>query len=188
VTINQRLNGGTWNKLGTWTFDAGSNGYARIRTTGTDGHVIADAVKWVLVAAPAAAPDAAPRGDSLARPTASVWTNWVATRDDKAILLTDGDTNTVWHAPAAANNWQVLIDLQAPLYLHDAGVLFDGAAWTNMAMIGSADAAAWFDLGLAVEWPVMCRYLLYSFWSDAAAATNASPAVREVFWDADDSR
>jgi len=51
-------------------------------------------------------------------------------------------------------------------------------------MIGSADAAAWFDLGLTVEWPVTCRYLLYSFWSDAATATNASPAVREVFWDA----
>jgi hypothetical protein len=34
----------------------------------------------------------------------------------------------------------------------------------------------------------MCRYLLYSFWSEVAAATNASPAVREVFWDADGSR
>lgn len=48
--INQRTNGGQWYSLGTRTFNAGSStttGSVTIRTTGTDGHVIADAVRFV---------------------------------------------------------------------------------------------------------------------------------------------
>ena len=47
VTVNQRLNGSRWNLLGTWDFGAGSAGQVVIRTTGTDGFVTADGVKFV---------------------------------------------------------------------------------------------------------------------------------------------
>jgi hypothetical protein len=47
VTVNQQVNGGQWNLLGTFSFAAGSTGYVRIRNTGTSGYVIADAVRWV---------------------------------------------------------------------------------------------------------------------------------------------
>jgi hypothetical protein len=45
--VNQRLYGGTWVKLGTYRFTAGTAGSIRIRTDGTTGYVIADAVRWV---------------------------------------------------------------------------------------------------------------------------------------------
>ena len=47
VTVNQRVNGSRWYLLGTWDFSAGSAGQAVIRTTGTDGFVTADGVKFV---------------------------------------------------------------------------------------------------------------------------------------------
>ncbi|MCC7375468.1 MAG: hypothetical protein IT581_12505 [Verrucomicrobiales bacterium] len=51
-TVNQRLNGGTWIKLGVHSFRTGNAGKVVIRTTGTDGLVCADAVKWVLTDIP----------------------------------------------------------------------------------------------------------------------------------------
>jgi hypothetical protein len=44
VTKNQQLNGGEWVLLGTYTFAAGSSGYVRIGTIGTNGYVVADAI------------------------------------------------------------------------------------------------------------------------------------------------
>jgi hypothetical protein len=48
VTVNQRkphADGGL--SLGTFSFAAGDGGWVEVRTTGTDGHVIADAVRFV---------------------------------------------------------------------------------------------------------------------------------------------
>ncbi|MBI5395724.1 MAG: FAD-dependent oxidoreductase [Verrucomicrobia bacterium] len=51
VTVNQKvpLPGDEPLSLGTFRFDAGANGWLEIRTDGTDGHVIADAVQFVPV-------------------------------------------------------------------------------------------------------------------------------------------
>ncbi|MEM7536943.1 MAG: clostripain-related cysteine peptidase [Chloroflexota bacterium] len=49
VLVNQQQNGGQWNALGTYRFNQGSSGYVKIRTDGVDGHVIADAVRFVAV-------------------------------------------------------------------------------------------------------------------------------------------
>ncbi len=47
-TVNQQNNNGTWVKLATKQFDAGTGGSLLIRTTGTEGFfVIADAARWV---------------------------------------------------------------------------------------------------------------------------------------------
>ncbi|MGG1515629.1 S-layer homology domain-containing protein [Paenibacillus oryzisoli] len=49
VYMNQSLNGGQWNLLGTYKFLAGTSGKVTYLTTGTeDGYVIADAVKFGL--------------------------------------------------------------------------------------------------------------------------------------------
>ncbi|OIR15064.1 xyloglucanase Xgh74A precursor [mine drainage metagenome] len=45
---NQQNNGGTWVLLGSYTFDAGTTSYLKIRNDGANGYVIADAVEWVL--------------------------------------------------------------------------------------------------------------------------------------------
>ncbi len=49
VTANQSVNGGQWNLLGTYSFDAGTAGNVRIETAGTTSHVIADAVRFAPV-------------------------------------------------------------------------------------------------------------------------------------------
>ena len=49
VTVNQQNNNGTWVLLGTYAFNAGNSGKIVIRTTGTNGYVIADAVQLVPV-------------------------------------------------------------------------------------------------------------------------------------------
>jgi hypothetical protein len=47
VFVDQTKQGGQWVLLMTTNFNAGTNGYVRIRNTGTTGYVIADAVEFV---------------------------------------------------------------------------------------------------------------------------------------------
>ncbi len=53
LSINQRTNSG-WMLLGTFSFDAGTNGRVVIRNDGANGQVIADAVAFVRVGVPLA--------------------------------------------------------------------------------------------------------------------------------------
>ncbi|TYP76731.1 cellulase (glycosyl hydrolase family 5) [Paenibacillus methanolicus] len=46
ITVNQQLNGGQWNFLGSYQFNPGTTGNVVISNTGTNGFVIADAVKF----------------------------------------------------------------------------------------------------------------------------------------------
>jgi len=46
-TVDMNKNSGIWNTVGVWRFAAGTNGFARILTTGSSGvTVIADAFRW----------------------------------------------------------------------------------------------------------------------------------------------
>ncbi len=47
VNVNQEINGGSWNPLGTYAFIAGTSGSVTIANTGTSGYVLADAIKFV---------------------------------------------------------------------------------------------------------------------------------------------
>ena len=47
VTVNQQANGSQWYSLGTYAFAAGTGGNVTIRTTGTNGYVVADGVRFV---------------------------------------------------------------------------------------------------------------------------------------------
>jgi len=49
VIVSQRSTGGAWYNLGTYTFNTSTPASVLIRTTGTDSHVIADAVRFTLV-------------------------------------------------------------------------------------------------------------------------------------------
>jgi hypothetical protein len=51
VSVNQQINGNTWNDLGTYDFNAGSAGSVLIRNTATNGSVAADAIRFELVQA-----------------------------------------------------------------------------------------------------------------------------------------
>lgn len=46
VQVNQRFNGGQWVSLGTYHFNAGTSGNVLISTTGTNGYVIADGIRF----------------------------------------------------------------------------------------------------------------------------------------------
>ncbi|MBL9134819.1 MAG: hypothetical protein JNK85_03080 [Verrucomicrobiales bacterium] len=45
--VNQRTTGSQWVSLGTYAFGSGTTGRVRIRTSGVNGYVVADAVQWV---------------------------------------------------------------------------------------------------------------------------------------------
>ncbi|WP_168119558.1 polysaccharide lyase family 8 super-sandwich domain-containing protein [Paenibacillus sp. HB172176] len=49
VYVDQTDDGGEWNLLGSYTFDAASGGVVTVRNDGTTGYVIADAVKFEYV-------------------------------------------------------------------------------------------------------------------------------------------
>ncbi|MDZ4153041.1 RHS repeat-associated core domain-containing protein [Methylicorpusculum sp.] len=51
VSVNQKLNGGQWHKLGTFQFEAGTD-YAIELNDAADGYVIADAVTWLPAGTP----------------------------------------------------------------------------------------------------------------------------------------
>ncbi len=78
VFVNQQVNGGTWNLLGTFNFAAGVGGRVRIRDDFSDAGqtVIADAIKFVYVIP---APPAAPSGLSATAASSSAinlaWTD-----------------------------------------------------------------------------------------------------------------
>jgi hyaluronate lyase len=46
-SVNQQLNSGQWNTLGVYSFNGGTSGSVVIGNTGTNGFVVADAVKFV---------------------------------------------------------------------------------------------------------------------------------------------
>lgn len=54
LTVNQSVAGGQWVPLGTYFFNAGTSGNVLIENTGTDGYVIADAIRVSSVAPPPA--------------------------------------------------------------------------------------------------------------------------------------
>lgn len=48
-SVNQQVNGGQWNWLGSWNFEAGTSNTLTISNDGADGYVIADAVRFVYI-------------------------------------------------------------------------------------------------------------------------------------------
>ena len=46
VTVDQSKNGGKWQLLGTYEFAAGTSSSVTISNAGTDGFVVADAIKF----------------------------------------------------------------------------------------------------------------------------------------------
>lgn len=49
ISVDQRVDGGIWRLLGTFTFNPGTAGSVQITTEATDGFVIADAVRFVQI-------------------------------------------------------------------------------------------------------------------------------------------
>jgi alpha-L-rhamnosidase len=66
VTVNQELNGGQWNLLGTYNFAAGTAGYVKLANNANE-YVVADAVKFELISSATATP--APTATATPTPT-----------------------------------------------------------------------------------------------------------------------
>jgi fibronectin type 3 domain-containing protein len=63
-TLNEQYNNNTWVSLGRYVCGAGSTASVTLRNDGTNGYVVADAVKWTLVAPAAPAGVAAVPGNA----------------------------------------------------------------------------------------------------------------------------
>ncbi len=96
VNVNQRQNGGTWQKLGgNWTF--GNQATIRIRSLG-NGTTSADAIKLVYVGSNTTSTGTANTGSMLLR-----WTAPVARADGSALSLSEISGYTVYYGTTAGN-------------------------------------------------------------------------------------
>lgn len=68
VTVNQEINGGQWNLLGTFNFVIGTTGYVRLANNANE-YVIADAVKFELESGATATPTPTPPATATPTPT-----------------------------------------------------------------------------------------------------------------------
>jgi hypothetical protein len=116
ISENEQINNGTWVLLGTWNFAAGTSGSVQVRTTGTNGYVIADAVEFVP--APAASTVIMP----VTGPGVTVTGSWTASTFTPGFIgsdyLTDGNngkgTKNVRFTPTlAAGSYQVYAHWEA---------------------------------------------------------------------------
>jgi hypothetical protein len=196
VVVNQRINGGQWRPLGTNLFNGGTNGYVRIRTTGTTNFVMADAVKFTWVGAGGGGGFAAKTGGGAAARQAAVaipetaagvadswapvWASGEWSDQFKAGNLLDGDTNTVWVGDPGGSPWRVIVDLGHTKALGELDVMFFDQPWTDMGLLGSEDSTVWFDFGTVTNWPVAARYIYLNLWDPSGA--GAPPAIRELLW------
>jgi hypothetical protein len=90
LTIDQRYNGGAWNLLGTHTFTAGTGGSVLIGTAGTTNYVIADAVRFEYITAPAITMD---NNDGTGVTRTGTWINSTSTGGyDGSDYLHDNNT------------------------------------------------------------------------------------------------
>jgi M6 family metalloprotease-like protein len=190
VPVNQRVNGSIWLPLGRYAFGAGTNGSVLIRTGGTRGYVLADAVRFVkVVGTPAPGGQGveagfvrqAPAAAGIEPVTPSAWVSGSWSDAYGAENLIDGDATTLWVGNPGGSPWAASIDFGHLRALSNVAVLFVGDAWTNLGMVGSADGRAWSDLRATTNWPFPAQYLYFSLW-DQAGRTNV-PAVREIIWD-----
>ena len=202
VFVNQKTNGSQWVLVGSSTFAAGTGGTVRVRTTGTDGYVIADAVKFVKVAGESISAFVVECGTSVplcsaslgsredgrqgGRPESgaesphskpSVWTSGNLSDAHPAANLIDGNTNTIWIGATDGAPWRVLLDLGRVTEVSDLDVLYLDAPWTNMGLIGSTDAETWFDYKAQTNASVSLRYLYLNLWGG-----TTPPAIREIIW------
>ena len=96
-TVNQRQNYGKWNYLGTYYLAKGTNNYVKIKTQGTDGIVIADAVKFVYQgnsSLPRYNPDINQDGQTDAQDLGILLSNWGKTDKGRYDIDQDGKTDS----------------------------------------------------------------------------------------------
>ena len=185
VVVNQRTGGGTWKKLGTWSFNAGTSGFVKIRTAGTSGPVIADAVKFVPTGGPAPAETHEDGTLLLLADDATAESAWPlvwAPESDmpecRAAHLVDGDTNTVWTAPLPEDGyWQILIDLGMVFDLTAVDIHFAESNTCSYSVVGSEDSQTWQGL---TDIPGSLRYLGVNLWPEDAS--DVPPVIGEILW------
>ena len=191
VVVNEQINGSQWYPIGTNQFKAGTNGCVRVRTTGTTGYVVADAVKFTWVGASGGGGAAAKTGgrtvagqESSAIPDVPgpvpVWASGAWSDQFGATNLLDGNPDTVWIGNPGGSPWRVMVDLGRTEQLNAPDVMFFNQPWTNMGLIGSCDASVWFDFRAVTNWPVATRYIYLNLWDPSG--TSAPPAIRELLW------
>jgi N-acetyl-anhydromuramyl-L-alanine amidase AmpD len=149
TNVNQQINGGRWNTLGTWQFTAGDNQVALSRWTTSGTYVIADALRFTPSSnCTAPAPPPAPAlfnvtvdDDVALNPSGTdvdVFGNWTVSN------ATSGYNGTGYKYAATTNNWNSMVKfwvfLDQPRTLTVDMRWTAGANRTDRALVGIFDA------------------------------------------------
>ncbi|MCG7983798.1 MAG: Ig-like domain-containing protein [Candidatus Thiodiazotropha lotti] len=183
VVVDQRVNGGNWNLLGTFTFNQGSS-YQVSLSDQADGYVIADAIKVVPLNA---RPNSAIWSFSVPQPGSyRVFANWTShpnrASDAKFTISSDlGDTTVPVNQRLNGGDWNLLgtynftdgIDYQVTLT--DQA---DGYVIADAIQVSPIDAAPnQFSWNTSV--PQSGQYEVYARWTaHPNRATNATYTIQ----------
>ena len=99
INVNQQINGGVWNLLGTFTFAVGETGYVKMSNKATGGDVvIADAVKfeWAGGGGPTPTPTPTPQPTPTAGPTPTPIATPAAPSNLTAPAVSSTQINLTW--------------------------------------------------------------------------------------------
>ncbi|MCE9614904.1 MAG: M6 family metalloprotease domain-containing protein [Lentisphaerae bacterium] len=124
--------------------------------------------------------DELPRREADAVPEAwpRIWASSSAGPQHPPANLLDGNTNTCWIGQPNASPWRIIVDLGHVTRARGLDVRFVDPPWSNMGVVGSADALTWFAVSGSTNTLAPVRHFYLNLWTDDGA-TNP-PAIREI--------
>jgi hypothetical protein len=177
--VNQQQCGGRWISLGSFFFEAGTAGHVLVDNTGTDGIVVADAVRFVG-AMDSALPPAAPTGLTAA----------AVSRHDIALAWTDNADNEDGFKIERSFDGSAFTEIATVgpnLTGHtDSGLDADTAAWYRVRAFNDAGHSDYSNVAGATTFPPNAPPTV-SLASPAEGATFTAPADILIRADAEDA-
>ncbi|HXJ56071.1 MAG TPA: immunoglobulin domain-containing protein [Verrucomicrobiae bacterium] len=153
VLVDQHLNGGQWNPLGTFSFDVGTAGSVRITDEAGDlGSVIADAIRFVHVPAPPLLV-AQPQNQTVVVGQDAEFSvlvqgaaPWVFQWEGNGVIVV-GSTNSTLRLrnvqPAQSGNYRVLVSNPDGVTVSDAATLTVATLPLRLELIGNRWRLSW---------------------------------------------
>lgn len=111
-----------------------------------------------------------------------IWVSGTPADDPAPACMLDGNPATAWAGDPAADRWQIGLDWGVATDLTCFRVDLAEPWPDSLALVGSRDGLAWFDVTAVPEGETpQARYVFLYFW--ATAPGTGAPRVTEIRWD-----